>query len=406
MGVLGEDWSMLFSPDYHEPLTDRAWDETWVRERIGRILADTEAAVGDDGLWPEHPDDHEDAWPGLPRSVYMGAAGVLWGMHAAGRSLPHLIRGLYDGYLAAPDWPGRTDSYWAGEAGILLVGHLLDPAGADLDRLEAVVRANGENPSNELMWGAPGTMLVALEMYRRTGEERWAAAWRASADVLWGRWELHDDVGAYLWTQLLYGEVERYIGPGHGFAGNVQSLFAGRQLLGDDRVRQLEERAVATATALAFRDGPLANWSPTVGPLAHRGRIRVQWCHGAAGMVAALSPVAPNDSAFTDLLVAGGNLVWEAGPLSTGHGLCHGTAGNAAAFLGLHRRTGDEVWADRARRFAVHALEQVERERREHGMGRYTLWTGDIGAALIAHSCIALRPGMPSLDWFDVTGRV
>ena len=47
--------------------------------------------------------------------------------------------------------------------------------------------------------------------------------------------------------------------------------------------------------------------------------------------------------------VAGGELTWRAGPLVKGSGLCHGTSGNAYAFLVLHRRTGDELWLDRAR---------------------------------------------------------
>lgn len=395
---------MLLSSEYHETVTRREWDEGWVRGRIDQIVAEADDAVGGDGLWPEHPDDHEDDW-GLPRSVYMGAAGMVWGMYAAGRSRPDLIRGLHESYLAAPDWPGRSDGYWAGEAGILLVAHTLDPGGADLDRLESVIRANAGNESNELMWGAPGTMLVALEMYRRTGASRWVDAWRTSADELWQRWMPDDEVGGYMWTQLLYGSVDRYVGPGHGFAGNVQSLFAGRELLQEGRVHELTDRAVATATALAFREDGLANWAPTVGPLAHRDRIRVQWCHGAPGMVTGLAGLAREDAAFTDLLVAGGELIWKAGPLATGHGLCHGTAGNALALLALYDRTGDDVWAERARRFAVHALEQVERERQEHGMGRYSLWTGDIGAALAATSCIELRAGMPSLDWFRPTSR-
>jgi lanthionine synthetase-like protein len=395
---------VLFSPDYHERLTDRPWDEGWVRSQIEVILDDAGGAIGPGGVWPEHPDDHDDD-ASLSKTVYMGAAGVVWGMHAAGRSQPHLIRGLHDSYLTAPDWPGQTNSYLAGESGILLVGYLLDPDGADLDRLAAVVAANAEHDSNELLWGAPGTMVVALEMYRRTGDERWAGLWRLSADVLWQRWAFDDEVGAHFWTQLLYGSVDRYVGPGHGFAGNVQSLFAGRDLLDGDRRRELEHRAVAAATALAFREDDLANWPPTVGPLAHRGRIRVQWCHGAPGMVTALARVAPQDDAFTDLLLAGGRLIWEAGPLRTGHGLCHGTAGNAVAFLALHERTGDELWAHRSRQFAVHALEQVQRERDEHGMGRYSLYTGDIGAALVAQSCMSLRPGMPALDWFGFTDQ-
>ena len=69
------------------------------------------------------------------------------------------------------------------------------------------------------------------------------------------------------------------------------------------------------------------------------------------------------------------------------------------AFLALHRRTGDPRWLERARLFAVHALEQVERDRERYGVGRHSLWTGDIGVAVTARSCIEARPGMPTLDW-------
>ena len=47
--------------------------------------------------------------------------------------------------------------------------------------------------------------------------------------------------------------------------------------------------------------------------------------------------------------------------MGKGSGICHGTAGNGHAFLKVFERTGDELWLDRARRFAVHAVEQVER---------------------------------------------
>ena len=77
--------------------------------------------------------------------------------------------------------------------------------------------------------------------------------------------------------------------------------------------------------------------------------IRTQWCHGAPGMVATLTGIAPHDDAFTRLLVAGGELTWEAGPLRKGPTLCHGTAGNGLAFLALFERTGDERWLERAR---------------------------------------------------------
>ena len=61
-------------------------------------------------------------------------------------------------------------------------------------------------------------------------------------------------------------------------------------------------------------------------------------------------------------------------------------------------RTGEERWLERARLFAMHALAQVERLRSEHGRGRYSLWTGDLGVALYATDCIDGSSGYPIFD--------
>ncbi len=66
--------------------------------------------------------------------------------------------------------------------------------------------------------------------------------------------------------------------------------------------------------------------------------------------------------------------------------------------LKLFERTGNELWLDRARAFAMHAAAQVERMRNNHGRGRYTLWTGDLGTALYLQSCISAEAAMPTLD--------
>jgi hypothetical protein len=391
---------MLFSPAFHEPPTSREWDEAWVREQIDRIVDAAHEAVGADGLWPVHPDDYDDDDIYLSKGLYLGAAGVVWALHVLGHDHPELIRGLHARYLAEPDWPGTAEpGYLAGEAGILLVAQCLEPDAAGADRLEQAILRNAGNETNELLWGAPGTMLAALAMHAATGEARWTDAWRGSAEELWARWLPDATPGSHLWTQQMYGTTSVYIGPAHGFAGNVRALWLGRELLEDERVAELERRAIATAQALAVREDGLANWAPTVGPLAHRGRIRVQWCHGAPGMVSSLASLGVADEAFSALLREAGELTWRAGPHATGVGLCHGTAGNGVAFLALHERTGEPLWLERARRFAVHALEQVARERERHGFGRHTLWTGDLGAAVVAASCIDGRPGMPSLDW-------
>jgi hypothetical protein len=129
------------------------------------------------------------------------------------------------------------------------------------------------------------------------------------------------------------------------------------------------------------KDG-LVNWPPVTGyglVDANRDRIiRMQWCHGSPGIVGTLAPFMDEE-----LAVAGGELTWLAGPLRKGPGLCHGTAGNGYAFLALLERTGDERWLARARAFAMHAARQVER-----GHWRYSLWTGDVGAALYLADCL------------------
>jgi hypothetical protein len=390
---------MLFTPENHEPLTNRAWDERWVRARMSAIADDAEAAVGDEGLWPVHPLDDEPLYA-LRAGIYLGAAGVVWALRRLGRDRHDLIRGLYSRYLEQPDWPGVVPSYLCGQAGILLVSYLLEAAGETADELARAIADNRDNETNELLWGSPGTMLAALAMHRVTGDERWAQLWRSSADELWARWTPTEE-GTHLWTQQLYGRERVLVGAGHGFAGNALALLAGRRRLDPDRDAELDRRIVATASALAVREDGVANWAPQVGEGLSIGEhgIRVQWCHGAPGMVTSLAAAARDDESFTDLLLEGGELIWQAGPLAKGPGLCHGTAGNGLAFLALFERTGDERWLERARRFAVHALVQVEHHRQRYGAGRHSLWTGDLGVAVTADSCMTGRAGIPSLDW-------
>jgi lantibiotic modifying enzyme len=193
-----------------------------------------------------------------------------------------------------------------------------------------------------------------------------------------------------VWTQQLYGRTQRLLGAGHGFVGNVRALAGRPDLLGAERFAELERRTARVHAAEALRDGGLANWSPVFGE-PQPERIRVQWCHGAPGVICSTAGIVPGDDAFTELLVAGGELVWRAGPLRKGPGLCHGSAGNGFAFLKLLRRTGDERWLERARAFAMHAIGQLEG-------GRFSLWTGDVGAALFLRACVDRDDRFPTID--------
>jgi Lanthionine synthetase C-like protein len=395
---------MLFEPSGHEPLTSRPWDDGLARAAIAAIVADAESAFDERELWLAHPFDLDGGPLTRVASLYLGASGVIWALHDLARAGVAGLRsdwapvavGLVEQYSTTPDFQdlvdGTVPSLWMGEAGILLVAHTLAPSAAQEDRLLDIVRANEANPTWELMWGSPGTMIAAQVMHEQTGADRWLDAWRASADRLWAEWR--DD----LWQQDLYGSQQQILGPAHGFAGNVLAL-AGGGLLDDARRAELGQRAVATLTKYARREDGLAQWPASLQP-SRSPAIRTQWCHGAPGIVASLASVAPHDEQLTELLVAGGELTWQAGPLAKGANLCHGTAGNGYAFLKLFERTGDELWLERARGFAMHAIEQVERATAEHGRGRYSLWTGDVGTALYLQSCLAATAAFPTLDYF------
>jgi hypothetical protein len=392
---------MLYSPDGFEPLADEPWDEQSVRAAIRAIVADTDDAYDPDRLWPAN---EWDAWKqAVPlKDVYAGAAGIVWALDALrrdGHAEPRtelaaaLDRALElyraePGFMADIELPSTPDSsLLCGEAGILLVACRVAPTTDRADRLFELVRLNVANEAQELMWGAPGTMLAAHALHAWSGEERWAAARRESADALLaGR----EEDG--LWAQRLHGKTHRFLGPVHGFAGNVHALVEVRE--STEALRRDAEAILAREAV--FEEG-LATWPAIAGDSleGNDGVIRLQWCHGAPGMVATAA-----DYLDEDLLLAGAELTWQAGAHrdEKGHGLCHGTAGNGFALVNTFARTRDERWLERARRFAVHALRQAERRRAELGVGRYSLFTGDVGVALFAAACLDADARFPILD--------
>jgi hypothetical protein len=399
------DHAELFDPRAHEAFTERAWDVDRARVAIGAIVAETESAFAHESLWQPHPLDEEEDEPPLQRvaCLYLGAAGVIWALHTLqragalelGRDWAEVAVSLQERYREEPDFPeeGVMPSLWFGEAGILLVEHTLAPGRWLEERLLQTVRANAAHPSLELAWGSLGTMLAAQVMHQRTSAPAWAEAWNASADHVWAAWD------GELWCQDLRGKLAHVLGPAHGFVGNVYVLARG-DLLDRERRGELERRAIAAVARHARRAAGLAQWPPQLEPPRTDQPTRTQWCHGAPGIVASLASLAPGNDELTELLVAGGELTWRAGPLKKGANLCHGTAGNGYAFLKLFERTGDELWLHRARAFAMHAIEQVERTTAHYGRGRHTLWTGDPGTALYLHSCITANAAFPSLDTF------
>ena len=267
-------------------------------------------------------------------------------------------------------------------------------------RLVQLVECNVEHPARELMWGSPGTMLAALHLFGRFGEPIWQELFQRTARRLFEQLQWSSEFGCHYWTQDLYGRTSSYLDAVHGFVATAFVLIRGRTLLDPVEWKQWEAVITETITRTAIREAGRANWPVWLDKSSSTkpSPMLMQFCHGSPGFVICLADC-PTD-ALDELLVEAGETTWAAGPLVKGSNLCHGTGGNGYAFLKLFERTGDARWLNRARAFAMHAIEQMHNDHREFGQMRYSLWTGDVGLAIYLWDCVRAKAQFPTLDVF------
>lgn len=402
---------MLHCPERHEALTPLAWDESTARDAIEHIVRDAERRFSEDAYWPMHPKDIEPgddpSQPALP--LYFGAAGVIWALHylhAVGaargsrRYDEHLDTLLLRNRAWLASMPGdETAAFLMGDTPILLMAQGEQPTEERADRLAALLEGNLDHPARELMWGSPGTMLAASFLHERFGDARWADLFRRTAARLWSQLAWSDEHGCHSWTQDLYGYRSTYLGAAHGFVATAHVLIRGRHLLHAKDWAAWEQVIATTVAQTATREGGMASWRAQLTPKDEPpSRRLMQLCHGAPGFVIGLAGLPSR--ALDELLVAAGEAIWAAGPLRKGSNLCHGTGGNGYAFLKLYERTGDALWLERARAFAMHGILQTQADERQYGLLRYSLWTGDPGFAIYLWDCIQARSAFPTLDVF------
>jgi hypothetical protein len=383
---------IMFDPRRHIALSPEAWDEETARRAIRGIVADTLDRFDPDALWPVHPLDEGASTPST--SIYFGAAGVLWALDHLRRAgavefgrefrglLPRLLTLNREEHAANP-YPQHA-SLLLGDVGVLLLMARLAPDPTISDELFERVADNDALPILELLWGTPGTMLACVAMAERSGDDRWRDAYRVQAQRLLD--DLAHTAFGPLWTQDLYGRSARYLGFGHGYAGNMAALLRGWRWLAPEQQARIADAVPQTLSATAHESDHGVNW-PAVATRDEQSRL-VQICHGAPGIVTAFADCPFSTPELERLLRRGADLVWHAGPLAKGSNFCHGTAGNGYAFLKLYRRTGDVLWLERARAFAMTAIAQCRATRAQYGQGRYALWTGDLGLACYLWDCV------------------
>jgi Lanthionine synthetase C-like protein len=396
----------MIEPARHVPLRPLPWDEHAAIQAIDDIVADALAHFDDDRFWPAHPMDEgvEDGHC----SIYFGAAGVVWALGhlrrlgattAAFDFLPHLPQLLEKSKAETANYGNyaRHGSLLFGDMGTALLIMRLQPTSAIADLVYDRAVANNALPLRELMWGTAGSMIACVSMHEITGEARWRATFEAQAERLLA--DLAETTDGPIWEQDLYGSHLKYLGPVHGYAGNMVAFLRGWDWLTESQRARIADAVPRTLGKNAWRTDVGTSWRAAVG--GGEPPSLCQHCHGAPGMVTTFADAPFTSPDLETLLLDGGHFTWAAGPLAKGSNLCHGTGGNGYAFLKLHRRTKDAIWLERARAFAMTAIAQCREAREELGRGRYSLWTGDVGLAIYLADCLTTGvPRFPTVDVF------
>lgn len=406
---------MLYDKARHEILTKNSWDKNIVHSEITSIINDIEQSLLPNACWPTHPLDAK-SYPktGPKWSAYAGAAGAVHALQILKpygyevNDLSGLLPTIHSSFLQNPDVsiePGLQ----IGEIGILMPAILAEPENEEIsNKLIQCMQETINLPLYEITSGQTGMMHAALALYRKTNNICWKNLFVKGAQALIDNWQQDTKTGQWLWQSQVFGSSRHYYGACHGITGNANILLQGVDLLSEDCTDKIIERTVSTLNLSVKESNNMANWALCTKP--NIDKLLVQWCHGAAGIVTAMARTPKSNSSSSsrlhfrqldELLEKTGNLVWQAGPLNKGSNICHGTSGNGYAFLYLYKRWGDSIWLDRARQFAMHAVEQCQKSRLYYGQGRYTLWTGDAGLAIYLHHCLyPEEAAIPSLDLF------
>ena len=372
-------------------------------------MRDTERRFSPASWWPIHPKDAEGGETDPEYTLYHGACGVIWalryldavGAAQAYRSFDAHLEPLREALLRwhARYGSGGIASYLMGETSFLLLRYGREGRAQDADRLEALIAGNVDDPSRELMWGAPGTMLAALFLHRRTGEARWAELFRGqraysvvAARVVAGARVPLLDAGPVRPQEQLHR----------------RGAWLRRDRVAADRRSRAASRGGMDAVARMHRadgdsDGDARRIARQLAPAvamlrADAAPMLMQYCHGAPGFIVCLGdfPEATLDA----LLVAGGEAIWAAGPLARAPIFATARPATATRSLRSTGARGDAVWLERARAFAMHAMAQSEADEARFGGLRYSLWTGDPGLAIFLWDCIRGAAAFPTVDVF------
>lgn len=311
------------------------------------------------GVLEENLDKHTD-WSDA--SVYTGTTGVaLMYMNLAERlgDQGYLKRALPLVERQLKSLRERHFSFLCGDVGPLAVGAVLyhrlgreDDSQKLLNRvldLSKHVVPSDANIPDELLYGRVGylsgllflrkhiaTTAVSSDLIRAVICSVLASGQRLSAQ------KRTRSPLMYQWHESYY------LGAAHGLSGILYMLLQVRAQLSDAELKELIRPSVDAYASLQY---PSGNFPSSLGSQTDK---LVHWCHGAPGAVhlLALAYKVFDDALYLDALRKSVDVIWERGLLKKGYGICHGTAGNAYAFLHMYQLTKELKYLHRAAKFA------------------------------------------------------
>ncbi|MCE9575351.1 MAG: lanthionine synthetase C family protein [Deltaproteobacteria bacterium] len=398
------------------------------REQILAILREIDAAVMP---WPIEERELEGFSDRAVMRTYLAQDGTIADDERAGELLAQLVTRFGQGGYPACLFGGAARVSWT-------VAHLAGGETADeaCRAIATALRARlTEDPwvsDYDLIIGLVGMGVCALE---RSDHEDGRQLSARVLEVLEATAQERGGGAAWLTSPELLPEWQRAISPGgyynlglaHGIPG-VVALLA-RMVAHDvetPRARALLERAMTfMLNAEPPRErGRFPSWHQAgeVGPGHERelGSTRLAWCYGDLGASVALLSAAQataNDEWRTQAVdlarLCAGRTIAEA--VVHDAGICHGAGGAAHIFNRLWHATGEEIFADAARRW----IDQLLAMRIDHAIAGFpsadrldgqTSWkaddsllTGAVGVALVLHAAVStVEPSWDRLLLVDV----
>jgi hypothetical protein len=255
----------------HVPLRERPWDDRAAAQAIDEIVSDVLDQFGGDQFWRAHPLD--EGMKDGHSSIYVGAAGVIWALEYLRRVdatkakfdfrpyLPRLLMRTQEEMATYEDY-ANNGSLLFGDMGTALLIMRLEPTASLADLIHTRANGNTRLPVRELMWGMPGSMIACLSMTEMTGEARWREIFERQAERLLA--DLQESPDGPLWEQDLYDRHLKYLGPVHGYAGNMVPLLRGWDWLTERQRARIIGAVPRTLSKNAWRSDVGTSWRAVV----------------------------------------------------------------------------------------------------------------------------------------------